>query len=121
VEESESAGSPGFGVVVFLVELVLLAVLAWSGARLGSRSLPLAILLALVLPGLAALVWARWLAPRAMRRLGHAARLIMKLALLAIAAGLLALSGLVIYAVVFLVVAGVIVSWGERSSWRPVA
>ncbi|HEY9293494.1 MAG TPA: YrdB family protein [Microlunatus sp.] len=116
VEESESPGSLALGVVVFLVELVLLAVLAWSGARLGSPSLPLAILLAVVLPGVAALIWGRWLAPRATRRLHEPTRLIVKLALLAIAAGLLALSGVIVPAVAFMVLGGVIVCVGERST-----
>ncbi len=121
MEESDSPGSAAFGVVVFLTELLLLAVLAWSGARLGSPRLPLAIGLALVLPGLAAPAWGRWLAPRAPRRLQGVTRLIIKLTLLIIAAGLLALSGLVAYAVVFLVVGAVVFSVGERSSRQSAA
>src|SRR5690242_20555912 len=55
------------GLVVFLLELLLLAVLAIAGARLGNDTVT-SILLAVGLPLAAALVWGLLLAPRAARR-----------------------------------------------------
>jgi hypothetical protein len=89
-------------VVVFLAELVLLAGLAWAGARLAHGVL--AVVLAIVLPALAALLWGVLLAPRAARRLPHPARLIVKLALVLAAAVLLALSGELVWAIVLVAV-----------------
>ena len=52
----------------FLAELGLLAALAWVGWHL-SGSVALALPAAVLLPVLAAVVWARWVAPRATHRL----------------------------------------------------
>ena len=109
-----------FGVVevlVFLVELVLLAVLAVAGARLGSGAL--APVLAVALPVAAATIWARYLAPRASGRLRNPARLLVKLALVVLAAGLLASSGAPGWAGAFLVVGVVLFAAGERREPSP--
>lgn len=66
-------------VAVFVVELVLLAVFAVSGVRLGSHVT--AIVLAVLLPLVAATLWGLYLAPRATRRLPHPWCLLAKLAL----------------------------------------
>lgn len=71
---------------VFFNELLLLAVLALAGARLGGN-VALRILLAIALAAAAGL-WGRWPAPRASGRLAHPARLAAKLALFAAGAAL---------------------------------
>lgn len=105
-----------FDVVVFLAELVLLAGLAWAGARLGHGVL--AVVLAVVLPVLAALGWGLLLAPRAARRLSHPARLIAKLVLVLVAAVLLALSGELFWALVLVVVTAALITAGELRDAR---
>jgi hypothetical protein len=55
--------------VRFLAELGLLAALAWAGWHLLDSTLG-SLLLAVLLPAAAAVVWGLWVAPRAHRRLG---------------------------------------------------
>lgn len=113
--------SPGaIELAVFLVELALLAVLAVAGARLGEGA-P-AVLLAVVLPLGAAVLWGVRLAPRATRRLPFPGRLVAKLALMVLAATLLAASGAPVWALAFLVVSSALVTIGElreRSAHGP--
>jgi len=68
--------SAGMGLLLgirLLAELGLLAALAWAGWHLVDGTLP-SLLLAALLPALAVLVWALWVAPRAPHRLGDPAR-----------------------------------------------
>lgn len=58
----------------FLAELGMLACLGIGGWQLG-RSLPESVLLGVALPLVVAVVWGRWVAPRAPRRLRDPARL----------------------------------------------
>jgi Protein of unknown function (DUF2568) len=102
-----AGAGPGQSVLLtvrFLSELALLAVLAWAGA---GASLPLAgrIVLAVVAPLVAMAIWGLWLAPRARRRLRDPLRLLVELVLFAVAAAALALTGPVVAAVVFAVIA----------------
>jgi uncharacterized protein DUF2568 len=99
---------------VFLGELVLLAVLVIAGARLGG-STALRIVLAVALPAAAAVLWARWLAPRAAGRLANPARLAAKIAVFAVASVLLAVAGLPIWAAVFFVVSAALNAFAELS------
>ncbi len=101
---------------VFLVELLLLAVLAVAGARWGSQAW--GVVLAVLLPLLAATVWGLYLAPRASRRLTNPARLAAKLGLVVAASALLAVSGASPWALAFLVVAGAVFVAGERGTTR---
>jgi hypothetical protein len=101
-------------VAVFLGELVLLAVLVIAGARLGG-STALRIVLAVALPAAAAALWARWLAPRAARRLANPARLAAKIAVFAVASVLLAVAGLPIWAAVFFVASAALNAFAELS------
>ena len=105
---------------VFLDELALLAVLGAAGAGLGGSSVT-STLLAILLPLAAAILWGRWLAPRAQRRLAHPARLAAKLALTAVASALLAASGPVWWAVAFLVISAALLTAGELASAPPSA
>ena len=102
--------------VVFLAELCLLAVLAWSGARLGTGAW--AVLLAIALPLTAAVLWGLLLAPRSARRLRHPARLIVKLVLIGAAAAALAVSGEVLWAAGFLVLTATVTIAGELRAAR---
>jgi hypothetical protein len=99
---------------VFLDELVLLTALGVAGARLGDGGVA-GTVLAILLPLAAAVIWGRWLAPRAQGRLPHPARLVAKLVLIAAVSVLLALSGLLWWGVAFFVVSAALHSAGELS------
>lgn len=80
--------------LAFLCEIALLVLLAVAGWRLGAAAdvpgaarAALSVVLALALPGLAVVVWARWLARTAARRLPQPWRLDVQIALF-VAAGL---------------------------------
>ena len=90
--------------VRFLSELALVAVLVWAGV---AANLPLAgrIVIAVVAPVLAMVIWGLWMAPRARRRLRDPLRLIAELVLFAVAAAALAAGGPVLAAVVLAVIA----------------
>jgi Protein of unknown function (DUF2568) len=90
--------------VRFLTELALIAVLVWAGVGV---SLPLAarIVIAVAAPVLAMVIWGLWMAPRARHRLADPLRLAAELVLFAVAAAALALTGPVLAAVVFAVIA----------------
>jgi hypothetical protein len=117
-EDTQRVGS--LQIAIFLDELALLAVLGVAGARLGGSAVA-STLLAILLPLAGAVAWGRWLAPRAQRRLGHPLRLAAKLALTAVAAGLLAASGPVWWAVAFLVISVALLTGGELTSAPPSA
>jgi hypothetical protein len=102
-----TGASPGQSVLLavrFLTELALVAVLAWAGAG-ASLALAGRIVLAVAAPVLAMIVWGLWLAPRARRRLTDPLRLTVELVLFAVAAAALAVTGPVVAAVVFAVIA----------------
>lgn len=86
----------GFAGVVltirFLTELALLAGLAVAGARLGDGLL-FSIVNAILLPLVAAVVWAVFIGPRAPRRLPEPGRFIVESVLFAATGVALALSG----------------------------
>lgn len=73
-------------VVRFLAELGLLAALGYAGWQL-SESTALSVVLAVGLPLAAALVWGKWVAPRARGRLEDPARFVVELVLFAAAFG----------------------------------
>jgi hypothetical protein len=102
-------------VAVFLDELVLLAVLAIAGARLAG-GIVASTFLGILLPLAAAMLWGAWLAPRARRRLEHPLRLAAKLALVAAAAVLLAVTDLTWAAIAFFVGSAVLLGAGELSA-----
>jgi Protein of unknown function (DUF2568) len=99
---------------VFLDELVLLAALAVAGARLVDGALG-RIALAVAFPLVAAVIWGRWLAPRARGRLAHPGRLVVKLALIAAASALLIAADLAPFGVVFFLVSAALFTAGEFS------
>jgi hypothetical protein len=98
-------------VLVFIVELLLLAVLAVAGARLGSHLT--AIVLAVLLPLVTAVAWALYLAPRASRRLPHPSRLVAKLALMLAASASLAAASALAWGLAFLLAGSTLVTVGE--------
>jgi hypothetical protein len=111
-------------VLVFIVELVLLAILAVAGARLGSHAT--AIALAVLLPLVTAVLWGIYLAPRASRRLPHRGRLVAKLAVMLAASALFVAAGALASGLAFLLAGGTLVAVAElreaateRSGPRP--
>jgi Protein of unknown function (DUF2568) len=101
---------------VFFNELLLLAVLALAGARLGG-DVALRVVLAIALPAAAAL-WGRWLALRASGRLALPVRLAAKIALFAVASALLAVAGLPVWAAAFFVVSAALNATAGLSAHR---
>lgn len=99
-------------VVVFLAEVAMLAGFGVAGAHLGA-STAISVLLAIALPVAAAIIWGRWLAPRAARPLSYPGSLAVKLLLVLVAAGLLALSGALILGIGCLLVLGSVFTLGE--------
>jgi hypothetical protein len=104
-------------VVVFLDELLLLAVLATAGAGLGSAT-AVRVVLGIAFPVVAALAWGRWLAPRAPRRLAGPAAFVAKLGLFTVAAALLALAGSPWWALAFWAFSAAALTSAEVSSRR---
>jgi hypothetical protein len=80
------------GLVRFAAELGMLAALGYGGWHLVDR-VALSVVLAVVLPLAAALVWGRWIAPRAARRLTDPAKLLVEVILFASAAVVLVVAG----------------------------
>jgi amino acid transporter len=100
-------------IAVFLAELALLAVLVHVGIALPD-SVVGRIVLALVLVVVFVVVWGRWLAPRAPRRLPPRPGLALKVVIFAIGAALLGWAGPLWAAIVFLVVTEAVVVAAER-------
>jgi hypothetical protein len=90
--------------VAFLLELAMLAAFAYWGLQTDA-SLPLRVVLGIGVPLLAALIWARFMAPKSARRLTGTRYLLLKFILFGLAAIALAVAGQSTLAVVFVVVA----------------
>ena len=90
--------------VAFLLELAMLAALAYWGLQT-EASLLLRIVLGVGAPLIAALIWARFMAPKSKTRLTGTAYLALKFVLFGAAAVALAAAGQSTLAVVFVVVA----------------
>jgi hypothetical protein len=90
--------------VRFGTELALLAVLAVAGA---SAAAPLAVrvVLAVIGPVLAAVLWGMMIGPKARHRPSDPLRVTIEIVLFLVAAALLALAGYAVWAVIFAVVA----------------
>jgi hypothetical protein len=76
----------------FVAELAMLGALAWGGWHLVD-STPLSLTTAVLLPAAAAVVWGRWVAPRAGHRLPDPARAGVELVLFMLAFVLLTQGG----------------------------
>ena len=92
--------------VRFCVELAAYAALSFWGASLAAPVI-VAVAVAIAAPLVAALLWARYLAPKARRSLGDPAALAAELAIFAVAALALGVSGQVTLAVTLAAVATV--------------
>lgn len=103
--------------LVFVDELVLLAVLAISGASIDAP-LVARVALAVTLVAIAGLVWGRWLAPRAPHPMAYPQRLGAKLAVFATAAIALAATDHLVVAAVFFAVSTALVVASERERHR---
>jgi hypothetical protein len=89
--------------VRFLSELALFAALGYAGWRLPGGGLPGAAL-SLLLSGAAIAIWAAWIAPKAARRLGEPARLVVEVALFAASGVALSFAGRPVLAAVHFLV-----------------
>ncbi len=104
--------------VRFLLELCMLAALAYWGYHAGDSVL-MKLVLAVGAPLVAAVVWGLFIAPRAARRMADPARLLLELVLWVAAAAALAAAGQPTLAVIFAVVVAVNLFlgavWGQRN------
>lgn len=104
---------PGvLAVLVLLDELLLLVVLAVAGAGIGGP-LPLRVILATALPLACVVIWGRWLAPRAPRRLEPPGLLTGKVGMALIASLLLAATGPAVWAGLFFVFSAALMAIAE--------
>jgi hypothetical protein len=87
-----SPGQVALAAAAFVAEMAMLGGLAWGGSQLGTSSLA-HVVLAVVLPVAAAVVWGLWCAPRASRRLARGPRWAVKVTLFAATLVLLLLAG----------------------------
>lgn len=99
--------------LAFLLELALLGAAVAIGLLLPT-ALPIRITLAVLLPVVVVLVWGRWMAPRASRRLAASGRLLLQTGLFAIAVVGLAALGQVGWAVLFAALVAVRIVLGVR-------
>jgi putative lipase involved disintegration of autophagic bodies len=97
-------GHPAFLAFRFLLELVTVAVLAWTGASAGGGT-AVRVILAIGLPVVLMVIWGVALAPAARRRLRDPARLAAELVLFLGSAAGLAIVGHVLPAVSYALVA----------------
>lgn len=100
---SGGAGRSAFLALRFANEVWTICVLAWAGASFNA-AIPVRIVLAVALPSVFAVFWGLIMAPRSKRRLPHPARMITEIAVFGVSAGLLALSGHVLGAVIYVAV-----------------
>ena len=113
-------GSPPVTVLdafVFLDELVLLAVLAISGASIDAPLIA-RVALAVALVAVTGVVWGRWLAPRAPHPLPYPLRLGVKLLMFAVAATAFAATGHLVASLAFLAVSAPLVTASELQRHR---
>jgi uncharacterized protein DUF2568 len=82
----------GSDVTAFVLELAAIAALVWAAVAIGP-GVAARVGLAVAGVGLFVLVWGRWLAPRADRRLAGPALLVVKAAVFAVSFGVLAVAG----------------------------
>ncbi len=102
---------------VFLDELVLLVVLAISGASIDAPVVA-RVVLAVALVAVAGVVWGLWLAPRAPHPIAYPYSLAAKLGVFAVAAVVFVAAGHSLGAVVFFVVSAALVAASERVRHR---
>jgi hypothetical protein len=99
--------------LAFLLELALLASAVAIGLLLPAP-LGVRIVVAVLLPVVVIAVWAAWIAPRAPLRLAPPSRLIVQIALFALAVLCLAVAGQVLWAVVLAVLVAIRTALGVR-------
>jgi hypothetical protein len=98
------AARTAFLALRFANEVWTVAVLAWAGAS-ASTGAAGRIVLAVLGPVLFIAFWGPFMGPRSKRRLRHPVRMVAELIIFVVSGGLLALSGHVLGAVIYLVVA----------------
>ncbi len=101
------AGTAVLETLAFVSELAMLVVLVIAGIGLG-RTTVLRVVLAIMLPLLAILLWGRWLAPKAKARLADPVRLIAQYLLFVVTGGLAVIAGRASLGIAFAIVALVV-------------
>lgn len=99
--------------LAFLLELALLVVAVTIGLLLPGP-LAVRIVVAILLPVIVVAIWARWMAPRSVRRLRPGGRLIVQTALFAVGVLGLAIVGQVVPAMFFAVLVAARIGLGVR-------
>ncbi|HEY6526909.1 MAG TPA: DUF2568 domain-containing protein [Solirubrobacteraceae bacterium] len=100
--------------VKFLLELAAFAAFAWWGGTVGHGVV--SVVIAIAAPALAVVVWGRWAAPRAPRRLAVARRVPLELAVFALAAvaiGTVSVIAGVVLAVAVAINAALLTAFGQ--------
>jgi hypothetical protein len=92
------------GVLAFVCELAMIALLAAAGWRIGTGT-GTRLALAIGLPAVAVVIWARWMAPASAHRLRHRPRLAAQTALFVAVGSVCVYAGLTVGGVAFAVVA----------------
>ena len=100
--------------LTFLLELAAFAGLSYAGAMIGSGVW--AVVLAVLFPLAAIVVWARWNAPKSAHRWPAPARIPCELGVFAVAAVLLAVAGAPVWAATF--AALVVVNAALLTAWH---
>ncbi|MEZ0447152.1 YrdB family protein [Cellulomonas sp. ICMP 17802] len=95
------------GVLAFLCELAMVALLAVAGWRLGP-STPASLALAVGLPAVAVAIWARWMAPASRHRLRRGPRVAAQTALFVAVGAVCVAAGLAAWGVTFAVIASAV-------------
>lgn len=109
-ERQRDSGTGVLDIGAFFAEVLMLVALVYVGVATPA-SVVGRVVLAIALPLAVSLVWGRWLAPRATRRLPPRPGLALKIALFAVTAVLLGIVGQILLAVIFLVVTeGVVIA-----------
>jgi Protein of unknown function (DUF2568) len=91
----------GIQAAAFASELAMLALLAVIGVRLGTATLALELVLAVLLPLSAAATWSVWMAPRSSRRLADPVRFCAQAMLFAVTGVLAAVAGMTSLGIAF--------------------
>ncbi len=106
------------GVLAFLCELVMIALLVVSGWRLGTGTAA-SVALAVGLPAVAIGIWARWMAPASRHRLRRGPRVAAQTALFIGVGTVCIYAGLTVWGVAFSIVASAVFAGAREGATEP--
>jgi hypothetical protein len=108
------------GVLAFLCELVMIALLATAGWRLGASTVA-SVALAVALPAVATAIWARWMAPASAHRLRRGPRVAAQTALFVVVGTICIYAGLTVWGIAFSVIASAVFAGARDAAPSPEA